>query len=64
MRKHLAATLRGGDDYAVSFHEERGKKWQATPVVLPGTSHGQRSPVGYSPCGNKSAGHDLATEHG
>ena len=24
------------------------RKWQPTPVFLPGKSHGQRSPVGYS----------------
>ena len=27
------------------------KKWQPTPVFLPGESHRQRSLVGYSPCG-------------
>ena len=26
-----------------------GRKWQATPVFLPGESHGQRSLEGYSP---------------
>ena len=25
------------------------RKWQATPVLLPGKSHGQRDLVGYSP---------------
>ena len=30
------------------------RKWQATPVFLPGKSHGQRSLVGYSPWGCKS----------
>ena len=29
------------------------KKWQPTPVFLPGESHGQRSLVGYSPWGGK-----------
>ena len=29
------------------------RKWQPTPVFLPGKSHGQRSLVGYSPCGRK-----------
>ena len=29
------------------------KKWQSTPVLLPGKSHGQRSLVGYSPWGHK-----------
>ena len=30
------------------------RKWQPTPVFLPGKSHGQRSLVGYSPCNCKS----------
>ena len=29
------------------------RKWQPTPVFLPGESHGQRSLAGYSPCGHK-----------
>ena len=29
------------------------RKWQPTPVHLPGKSHGQRSLVGYSPWGRK-----------
>ena len=29
------------------------KKWQSTPVFLPGKSHGQRSLVGYSPWDQK-----------
>ena len=31
------------------------RKWQPTPVLLPGKSHGQRSPVGYSPWGCKES---------
>ena len=38
------------------------KKWQPTPVVLPGESHGQRSLAGYSPRGLKGEGHDLVTK--
>ena len=30
------------------------RKWQPTPVFLPGKSHGERSLVGYSPWGQKS----------
>ena len=30
------------------------RKWQPTPVFLPGKSHGQRSLVSYSPCNCKS----------
>ena len=29
------------------------RKWQPTPVLLPGESHGQRSLAGYSPWGRK-----------
>ena len=31
------------------------RKWQPTPVLLPGKSHGQRSSVGYSPWGPKES---------
>ena len=36
------------------------RKWQPTPVFLPGKSYGQRSLVGYSPWG-RTFGHDWAT---
>ena len=29
------------------------RKWQPTPVFLPGKSHGQRSLAGYSPWGHR-----------
>ena len=31
------------------------RKWQCTPVLLPGKLHGQRSLEGYSPCGHKKS---------
>ena len=31
------------------------RKCQPTPVFLPGESHGQRNPVGYSPWGRKES---------
>ena len=31
------------------------RKWQPTPVFLPGKSHGTKSLVGYSPCGCKES---------
>ena len=31
------------------------RKWQSTPVLLPGKSHGRRSLVGYSPWGCKES---------
>ena len=36
------------------------RKWQPTPVLLPGESQGRGSLVGYSPWGHKRVGHDLA----
>ena len=38
------------------------RKWQPTPVFLPGESHGQRSLVGCSPWGCKRIRLDLATK--
>ena len=38
------------------------RKWQPTPVFLPGKSHGQRNLVGYSPWGCKRVERDLATK--
>jgi len=37
------------------------RKWQTTPLFLPGESHEQRSLVGYSPWGHRVR-HDLATK--
>ena len=31
------------------------RKWQPTPVFLPGKSHGQKSLAGYSPWGHKES---------
>ena len=31
------------------------RKWQSTPVLLPGKSHGQRSLIGYSPWDRKES---------
>ena len=50
---------RVGHDWAISLslftfmHWRR--KWQPTPVFLPGKLHGQRSLVGYSPWGHKES---------
>ena len=38
------------------------RKWQLTPVFLPGQSHGQRTLVGYSPWGYKKDKYDLVTK--
>ena len=39
-----------------SIHILWRRKWQPTPVSLPGKSHGQRSLVGSSPWGRKELG--------
>ena len=38
------------------------RKWQCTPIFLPGKSHGQRILAGYSPWGHKRLGYDLMTK--
>ena len=37
------------------------RKWQPTPVFLPGESHGRRSLIGYNPRGSKRVGHGWTT---
>ena len=39
------------------------RKWESTPVFLPGESHGQRSLVGYSSKGLKKSDVDWAQKH-
>ena len=39
------------------------RKWQPTPVLLPGKFHGQKQPGGLQFMGLQRVRHDLATEH-
>ena len=39
----------------ISHSDGWRRKWQPTPVLLPGKSHGQRSLEGYSPWGHKES---------
>ena len=48
MVKNLPAVQKTGFDPWVRKIPWR-RKWQSTPVFLPGESHGQRSLAGYSP---------------
>ena len=41
-----------------------GRKWQPTPVFLPGESHGHRRLVGYSPWGRKESDMTTMRAHG
>ena len=40
---------------SLSWEDPWRRKWQSTPVLLPGKSHGQRSLVGYSPWGREGS---------
>ena len=42
--------------WSLGWEDPRRRKWQPTPVSLPGKSHGQRSLVGCSPWGRKESG--------
>ena len=51
-----------GDTGSIPGEEDPWRrKWQPTPVFLPGKFHGNRSPTGYSPWGHKTVRHGLAT---
>ena len=51
--KNLPASSREPDSISLGGKIPWRKKWQPTPVFLPGKSHGQRSLVGYSPWGRR-----------
>ena len=52
--KNLPAVQEPQEIWVQSLGQEdpRRRAWQPTPVFLPEESHGQRSPVGYSPWGH------------
>ena len=56
MVKRLPTTQKTGFDPWVGKIPWR-RKWQPTPVFMPGKTHGPRNLVGYSPWGRK-VGHD------
>ena len=51
LRIHLPSRRHGFDPWLEKTPWRR--KWQPTPVFLPGKSHGQRRLVGYSPWGHE-----------
>ena len=53
-----AGDVRDAGSIAGSGRSPGGGHGDPTPVFLPGESHGQRSLVGYSPCGCKRVGHN------
>ena len=58
MVKNLPANA--GDMGSLGQEDPWRRKWQPTPVFLPGKPHGQRSLAGYIPWGCKRVRHDLA----
>ena len=48
MVKHLS-TMQETRVWSLGWEDPWRRKWQSTPVLLPGKSHGQRSLIGYSP---------------
>ena len=65
---HISCDFPGGSDSKASAYNAGDpgstpglgrfpwrRKWQPTPVFLPGKSHGRRSLVGYSPRGRKES---------
>ena len=59
--KNLPENRRPGFDSWVGKIPWR-RKWQPTPVFLPGESHGQRSLAGYTAHGVARVRHDLVTK--
>ena len=59
--KNLPANAGDADSILGSGRFPWRKKWQPTPVFLPGKSHGQSSVAGYSPWRHKRVRHDLET---
>ena len=47
---------------SLSWEDPRRRKWQPTPVYLPGRSKGQRSLVSYSPWGCRRVRYNFATK--
>ena len=53
--KNLPANVGDAGLIPESGRSPRRRKWQPTPVCLPGKSHGQRTMVGYSLWGHKES---------
>ena len=65
-RQHALLGFPGGSEFTCNAGDAGSfpcrRKWQPTPVFLPGKSRGQRSLVGYSPRGRKESGVTDATK--
>ena len=61
--KHMPANVGDMGSIPGSGRSPWRRKWQPTPVFLPGEYNGQRSLAGYSPWGRKRVRQDWATKH-
>ena len=52
----------GGSIPGTGRGKRRRRKWQPTPVLLPGKSHAQRSLANHTPRGRKRVGRDRVTK--
>ena len=62
VKNPYAGDMRHGFDPWVGKNPQR-RKWQPTPVFLPGESHGQRSLGDYSPYGHRESDMTEAAWH-
>ena len=60
-KKNVYQCREHGFDHWVGKMPQR-RKWQPTPVFLPGKYHGQKSQAVYSPWGCKEVRYDLASK--
>ena len=58
----MAKSLPAMQVHSMGQEDSLKEAWQPTPVFLPGESHGQRNPSGYSPQGHKESGTTKANE--
>ncbi|XP_043775896.1 acyl-coenzyme A thioesterase 2, mitochondrial-like isoform X3 [Cervus elaphus] len=54
-KEQFRSTVQTYDNYLETMRNSWRRKWQPTPVFLPGTFEGQRSLAGYSPWGHKES---------
>ena len=53
---YLGLSMSETQVWSLGWEDPQRRKWQPTPVFLPGEFHGQRNLVGYSPWGCKESG--------
>ena len=59
----MAKSLPAMEVHSMGQEDSLKEAWKLTPVFLPGESHGQRNPAGYSPQGHKESDTTEANEN-